>query len=57
MEAAAIAQTCVVLNKPFVIIRAISDTADSSAAISFDEFLQTAAAHSAQLVRGLIQNI
>jgi hypothetical protein len=57
MEAAAIAQTCVVLNKPFVIIRAISDTADSSAAISFDEFLQTAAVHSAQLVRGLIQNI
>lgn len=57
MEAAAIAQTCTAFNKPFVIIRAISDTADNGAAISFDEFLQTAAVHSAKIVRGLIQNI
>lgn len=55
MEAAAIAQTCTVLNKPFVIIRAISDAADDSAAISFDEFLNTASVHSAQMVRSLIQ--
>lgn len=54
MEAAAIAQTCVVFNKPFVIIRAISDIANSHAAINFDEFLQIASVHSAQVVRCLI---
>lgn len=54
MEAAAIAQTCTVLNTPFVIVRAISDTADGSASASFETFLQTAAVQSAQMVRALI---
>lgn len=54
MEAAAIAQTCWRFNKPFVVIRSISDTADNHAEISFDNFLQTASVHSAQMVRHLI---
>lgn len=57
MEAAAIAQTCTALDKPYVIIRAISDTADNGAEISFETFLETAAVHSAQMVRQLIQSV
>ena len=57
MEAAAIAQTCYQLGKPFVIIRAISDSADSEASISFDEFLATAALHSAQMVEELVKEL
>ncbi|PIT52481.1 5'-methylthioadenosine/adenosylhomocysteine nucleosidase [Snodgrassella alvi] len=54
MEAAAIAQTCHQLNVPFVIIRAISDNGDANASISFDQFLQRAAIHSAKMVINLI---
>lgn len=54
MEAAAIAQTCYQMGTPFVIVRAISDAADESASQSFDEFLQTAACHSAQMVEALV---
>lgn len=57
MEAAAIAQTCHQLNRPFVIIRAISDTGDSEAAISFEAFLETAAVHSAKLVQILLRHM
>ncbi|QMT30752.1 5'-methylthioadenosine/adenosylhomocysteine nucleosidase [Alysiella filiformis] len=57
MEAAAIAQTCHQLNKPFVIIRAISDNGDSDAAMSFDAFLEIAAVHSAKLVRSLLRQM
>lgn len=55
MEAAAIAQTCYRLNKPFVIVRAISDSADEKAETSFEAFLQTASKHSAQMVLQLIK--
>ncbi|MDO5059479.1 MAG: 5'-methylthioadenosine/adenosylhomocysteine nucleosidase [Neisseria sp.] len=54
MEAAAIAQACAQLGVPFVVIRAISDSADEKADVSFDEFLQTAGKHSAQMVDDLI---
>lgn len=57
MEAAAIAQTCYRLNKPFVIIRAISDSADEKAETSFEVFLETASKHSAQMVLQLIQTL
>lgn len=39
MEGAAIAQVCYQFNKPFVIVRAMSDVADEEAGISFDEFI------------------
>ncbi|MDO5640140.1 MAG: 5'-methylthioadenosine/adenosylhomocysteine nucleosidase [Neisseria sp.] len=55
MEAAAIAQACAQLEVPFVVIRAVSDLADEAAEISFDEFLQTAAVHSARMVQQLIR--
>ncbi|NUE66767.1 5'-methylthioadenosine/adenosylhomocysteine nucleosidase [Snodgrassella sp. ESL0253] len=54
MEAAAIAQTCHQLNVPFVIIRAISDNGDANASISFEQFLQQAAIHSAKMIINLI---
>ncbi|MBG9981815.1 5'-methylthioadenosine/adenosylhomocysteine nucleosidase [Aerococcaceae bacterium DSM 111020] len=54
MESAAIAQTAYVMETPFVIIRVISDTADQSAALTFDEFVLTAGRHSAQMVQELI---
>lgn len=54
MEAAAIAQVCHQFNLPFVIVRAISDSAEESASISFDEFLVQAAKHSAQMVLQLM---
>lgn len=57
MEAAAIAQACTVLQKPFVLIRAISDNANGEASVSFETFLQTAAVHSAEMVRALLKLI
>ncbi|MDO4433373.1 MAG: 5'-methylthioadenosine/adenosylhomocysteine nucleosidase [Alysiella sp.] len=54
MEAAAIAQTCTQQKLPFVIIRAISDGASDDASISFEEFLQIASQHSAQMVLNII---
>ena len=55
MEAAAIAQTCYQLDTPFVVIRAISDSAEDSASVSFEEFLEVAAKHSAQMVQQMIR--
>ena len=55
MEAAAIAQAAAQLDVPFVVIRAVSDLADEKAEMSFDEFLQTAAVHSAKMVQQLIR--
>lgn len=54
MEAAAIAQVCHQQAVPFVVIRAISDAGDDHAGVSFDAFLQTAGAHSAQMVCDLV---
>ncbi len=57
MEAAAIAQTCHRFRKSFVIIRSVSDRADGEAAVSFEEFLRTAADHSARLVKGIVERL
>lgn len=54
MESAAIAQTCTVFQVPFVIIRAISDQADGSASIDFDQFIIQAGQTAAQLVEAMI---
>lgn len=54
MEAAAIAQVCYRFDVPFVVIRAISDNANGEADVSFEQFLSTAAGHSAQMVRHLL---
>ncbi|MGF6147061.1 5'-methylthioadenosine/S-adenosylhomocysteine nucleosidase [Kingella potus] len=54
MEAAAIAQTCHQFGVPFVVVRALSDSADEKADTSFEQFLQTASAHSAEMVGRMI---
>ncbi|MDF7676155.1 5'-methylthioadenosine/adenosylhomocysteine nucleosidase [Neisseriaceae bacterium ESL0693] len=55
MEAAAIAQVCYQQAVSFVVIRAISDNGNDEASINFDEFLQLAGRHSAQMVMDLIK--
>ncbi|MGQ7359225.1 5'-methylthioadenosine/adenosylhomocysteine nucleosidase [Streptococcus suis] len=48
MEGAAIAQAAVNTGKPFLVIRAMSDTAQGDANITFDEFIIQAGERSAQ---------
>ena len=50
MEGAAIAQTCYLNKVPFVIIRAISDKADQSAEVNFQEFVDEAAKNSNDII-------
>lgn len=50
MEGAAVAQTCWRYSIPFLVVRAVSDTADQTAAISFDEFILEAGKKSARMV-------
>ncbi len=45
MEAAAISHTCSINNVPFLCVRAISDKADHTAAVSFTDFLAEATAN------------
>lgn len=54
MEAAAIAQVAFQFKTPFVIIRALSDIAGKESNISFDQFLEKAALHSATLVMKMV---
>jgi adenosylhomocysteine nucleosidase len=57
MEGAAVAQTCYQFDVPFVVVRALSDTADEKASVSFDEFIDEAGKHSAQLVLRVIESM
>ena len=57
MESAAIAQAAYVLKTPYVVIRAISDSADDQANISFDEFILLAGKESAGLVMELLERM
>jgi adenosylhomocysteine nucleosidase len=50
MEAAAVAQVAHQFGVPFVIIRSLSDIAGKESDLSFDQFLEKAALHSASLV-------
>lgn len=54
MEAAAVAQVCYQYNKPFVIIRALSDIAGKESSISFDSFLTKAAQNASDLIVELL---
>ncbi len=54
MEGAAIAQTCFLNKIPFVIIRSISDKADSNAENNFEKFMKTAAVYTSQLVENML---
>ncbi|WP_286238576.1 5'-methylthioadenosine/S-adenosylhomocysteine nucleosidase [Neptuniibacter halophilus] len=57
MEAAAIAQTCTQFKTPFIVIRALSDIAGQESGISFDQFLVTAARHSAEMIIAMIAEL
>ncbi len=57
MEAASIAQTCYQFNKPFIIIRSISDMAGKDSAVPFKQFLEKAAENSAALVVDIIRQL
>ncbi|MDR0298331.1 MAG: 5'-methylthioadenosine/adenosylhomocysteine nucleosidase [Streptococcaceae bacterium] len=57
MESTAIAQTAVMLGKPFAIIRAISDNADHAASVSFDEFILEAGKKSAETLLAFLERL
>lgn len=57
MEGAAVAQVCAKARLPFVIIRSISDSADSEADMSFREFTALAAGRAKQLVREMLRRL
>lgn len=54
MEGAAIAQAACLNQVPFLIVRAISDKADDSAQMDYEEFERLAIIHSVNLTRALI---
>lgn len=57
MEAAAIAQVCHHYDAPFVIIRSLSDIAGKESNVSFEQYLEKAAKHSAMLVSNMVKLI
>ena len=57
MEGASVAVVCNALNIPFFILRAISDTADTDASFSFDEFMESSAIISAEFVIKMVNSI
>ncbi|MFC3883013.1 5'-methylthioadenosine/S-adenosylhomocysteine nucleosidase [Bacillus songklensis] len=57
MEAAAVAQVCHQFKTPFVIIRALSDIAGKESNVSFEQFLETAAVNSTNLVLRCVEKL
>ncbi len=57
MEGASIAQAAHALGRPFVIIRAMSDTADHDANVKFDEFILDAGKSSAMTLIKLLEKM
>ncbi|PLR78063.1 5'-methylthioadenosine/S-adenosylhomocysteine nucleosidase [Bacillus sp. V3-13] len=57
MEAAAIAQVAYQFNKPFVVIRSLSDIAGKESNVSFDQYLEKAALNSANLVMKIVSSL
>jgi len=57
MEGASVAVVCNALSIPFFILRAISDSADGSADIDFDTFLESSAKISAHFILDMVEVI
>ncbi len=57
MEGGSVAVICDALKVPFFILRAISDTADGSADIDFDRFLESSAKISADFILDMVDKI
>lgn len=55
MEGAAVGQVATDHHVPYVVVRAMSDTADSNAGVSFDEFIIDAGKRSAQMLLALFR--
>ena len=56
MEGAAVAQAAQAAGKPFLVIRAMSDTAQGDANISFEAFILEAGKRSAQTLLALLES-
>lgn len=57
MEGAAISQTCIVNNIPFLVIRSISDFADNNAGMSYDTFAERASCQAGQILAEIIKGL
>lgn len=57
MEGASVAQVCYVNGVDYVVIRAISDSADGSAEMDYGEFCKIAADKSAKVVKSVLEKI
>ncbi|MDQ7043274.1 MAG: 5'-methylthioadenosine/S-adenosylhomocysteine nucleosidase, partial [Sulfurimonas sp.] len=57
MEGGSVAVVCNALGVPFFILRAISDTADTDASFSFDEFMESSAIISAEFIMKMVDKI
>jgi len=57
MEGTSVAVVCEALEVPFLILRAISDTADMDASFNFDEFLESSAQESAVFIMKMLEKI
>lgn len=55
MEGAAIGQVAHQFHKPFIVVRAMSDTGDDEAGVSFDEFIIEAGKRSANMLIDLFK--
>jgi adenosylhomocysteine/aminodeoxyfutalosine nucleosidase len=57
MEGYPVAVVCDALNVPFVVLRAISDSANDSAHVDFDEFLEKSAKQSAEFILAMVEEL
>ena len=57
MEGGAVAQTAVCNGLPFLILRAISDLAGEEAALTYEDFAQQAADHSAGILLSMLKHL
>ena len=57
MEGGAVAHSCYLNNIPFVIIRAISDNADDSGDVNYEQFSTEAAYTASQIIKKMINKI
>ncbi len=57
MEGASISQTCILNDVPFLVLRSISDFADSNAGMSYDSFASAAAEQAGEALKGIINGL
>lgn len=57
MEGGSIAQVCYLNNVPFVVIRSISDNANTGAHMDYEKFKYIAVDNSVNILRGMLENM